>query len=173
MDYELKIIPKKEISEKEISNFFKLKQQIWNYNIREQINWWKNNSEEDYYICGLRKKNIFFAFLRMRKRNILLNKKKINCFCITEVCVAKDCQGRGWGKKLIQESKKFIKKKNIPVYLICSNNQKNFYKKCKFELAKNFNINSNIKNYDTNQICCFFFNLKIDNKQITLYGNSF
>ena len=29
----------------------------------------------------------------------------------TEVCVAKNYQGKGWGKKLIQESKKFIKKK--------------------------------------------------------------
>lgn len=75
MDYELIIIPKKEISEKEILNFCKLKQQTWDYNIREQINWWKNNSEEVYYISGLRKKNIFFAFLRIRERNILLNKK--------------------------------------------------------------------------------------------------
>lgn len=91
----------------------------------------------------------------------------------TEVCVAKNYQGKGWGKKLIQESKKFIKKKNTPVYLICSNSQKNFYKKCSFKLAKNFNIYSDIKNYDTDQICCFFFNLKLCNKQITLYGSSF
>ena len=46
------------------------------------------------------KKRSFLAFLRMRERQILFNNKLIHCFCITEVCVAKKNQGKGWGKNL-------------------------------------------------------------------------
>ena len=109
----------------------------------------------------------------MRERQILFNNKLIHCFCITEVCVAKKNQGKGWGKKLIEESKKFIKKVKMPAYLLCSNNQIKFYQKCNLKLTKKFDIVPDKKNYKKKDINCFFFNLKSTDEKIILYGNSF
>ena len=173
MNYKLKIISKKNITENEIINLCKLKTENWNYNISEQIEWWNKNSEENYIIASFIRKRSFLAFLRMRERRISFNNKPIHCFCITEVCVAKKDQGKGWGKKLIEESKKFIKKMKMPAYLLCSNNQRKFYQKCNLKLAKKFDIIPDKKNYKKKDINCFFFNLKCTDEKIILYGNSF
>lgn len=162
MKLKKKIIFKKHISKKEIEDLCKIKSENWDYDLKSQVNWWKENSEEDYLIITLMNGKEKVAFLRIRKREIFIYNKPIKCSFITEVCVSKKFKRMGIGRKMMFEANKYLISQKEICYLLCCKNQEEFYKKCKWILLKGINIRS--KSFESflkyKKRSCFFFNIK-------------
>lgn len=162
-----KIIFKKNISKKEIEDLCKIKVEHWNYDLKSQINWWKENSDEDYLIITLMSGKKKVAFLRIRRREIFIYNKPLKCSFITEVCVSNKFKSMGVGRKIMFEANKYLISQKEVGYLLCFKDKDEFYKKCKWILFKDVNIRS--KSFESflrnNQKSCFFFNIK---QKITL-----
>ena len=173
---ELSIKKLQNITNKEIEFFCTLKKQHWNYSLKEQKEWWHSNSKKTDQLIYFKIKNKIFAFLRLRKRKILLQNNIFQSRCITEVCVDKNYQNKGWGKKLIKETEKILEKNDVSGYLLCYNSQQNFYKSCGWKIKKNIELKSNLNSISKkieNDKSCFFYNLKNYKQKIILIGNVF
>ncbi len=162
-----KIIFKKNISKKEIEDLCKIKSENWDYDLKSQINWWKENSDEDYLIITLMNIKKKVAFLRIRKREIFINSKPLKCSFITEVCVSNKFKSMGIGRKIMFEANKYLISQKEIGYLLCFKDKDEFYKKCKWISLSNINFRS--KSFESflrnKQKSCFFFNFK---QKITL-----
>ena len=165
MKLKKKIILKKNISDKEVEDLCKIKSENWDYNLKSQINWWNKNSDEDYLIITLLSEKKKVAFLRIRKREIFMYNKSIQCSFITEVCVSNKLKGTGIGRKLMLEANKYLISREEICYLLCCKNQEEFYKKCDWILFQDINIRS--KSFESflkyKNRSCFFFNIKQSN----------
>ena len=76
----------------------------------------------------------------------------------------------------MQMSQDFIEKENKNSYLLCNTDQKKFYTNLGWELTQNTNCSESLKSTKkkiSKDRMCFFYNLKIKDKEITLIGKLF
>ena len=165
-----------EIDLKDVNEICNLKDQHWPLGLKKQFGLWFVITSETDRLFFLEKNNKKIGFLRLKKRQILINNTTNNSFYLTEVCIDKKFQNRGWCKKIMKTSQDFIRKKKMNSYLLCNIDQQKFYKKLGWEPLEEINcsesLKSNKKKISEDKIC-FFYNLKNVNQKITLIGKLF
>ena len=72
--------------------------------MKKQFGLWFVITSETDRLFFLEKNNKKIGFLRLKKRQILINNTTNNSFYLTEVCIDKKFQNRGWGKKIMKTS---------------------------------------------------------------------
>ncbi|PPR38730.1 MAG: hypothetical protein CFH30_01024 [Alphaproteobacteria bacterium MarineAlpha8_Bin1] len=165
-----------ELELRDINEICILKDQHWPLGLKKQFGLWFIITNQTDKLFLLKKNQKVISFLRLKLRQLLVDKTVIDSFYLTEVCVDKKFQNIGWGKKIMQISQDFIEKKNMSSYLICNSDQQKFYTNLGWEPSKNINYSESLKStkkkISKNRIC-FFYNLKNEDKRVTLIGKLF
>lgn len=173
-----KILSVNDISSEQIVQICSLKNQYWQYGIDKQLRWWQDNTDNTDSFSILLKKDLIFAFLRLRERNIQINDFVDNALCITEVCVDQQFSRQGYGKKLMESTTNHIKRCGSKVaFLLCFEEQVKFYQSCNWAklstpLIKSIKTNK-IRKLSHLEHCMAFDPVKKLNGKITLYGDVF
>ncbi len=165
-----------ELELRDINEICNLKDQHWPLGLKKQFGLWFVITNETDKLFLLEKNKKIISFLRLKLRQILVNNKIFDSFYLTEVCVDKEFQNIGWGKKIMQMSQDFIEKENMNSYLLCNTDQKKFYTNLGWEPSQNTNCSESLKSTRkkiSKDRMCFFYNLKIKDKEITLIGKLF
>lgn len=162
--------------EAEINSIIYIKQQHWSFTFNEQKLWWEKFSNIDDELLYINNKEKIISFLRLRNSNVLIDNDQKNMKCITEVCVDKKFLKKGLGKKMINKVIEILKKKKISGFLLCYNQQREFYNKCNLFYFKNVfikKINSSVERKLEKKKFLYLLNLKKEPKKITLLNEIF
>jgi hypothetical protein len=158
----LKFISKKtkQLSQKEISQICKLKNQQWKFNYKNQIDWFGSNIKlEDIHNFILIKSNII-GYTCLRKKKLLIHfkkkEKKIKYLHFDTLVVDRKHQKMDIGGNMMNFNNRIIKKNFKTSFLICEKKLIKFYEKFGWALisSKKLISNNNIKKK------CMFFNKK-------------
>ena len=165
-----------QLKKEEIINICKLKNQHWPMDLKKQIISWFILTHKNDKLLSISFKENTVAFLRLKLRKIIANKKVFDSYTLSEVCIDKEFQGKGLGTKIIKKSQDIIMQKKIPGYLLCESNLINFYKKLGWKNIKNIKtvekVNAEEKNLNHKKTC-FFYNLLSNYDNIKLVGKMF
>ncbi len=130
----------KEISNLELNQIIALKDEHWSYGVESQKKWIESNLEPDdiHFMCFYGE--ILVAYLNMIHIKIQVNDSSYKMLGIGNVCVEKNFEHSGWGKKLLLETNRFILDHHFKGILLCKENLIAFYKKCGWIKIENSNI---------------------------------
>ena len=158
---------------KDLTDLCLLKEQHWPIGLKKQFGLWFYISNKNDKLIYIEKKQLKIAFLRLKLRRIFIGKQIINSYYLTEVCVDKNYQNKGWGKRIINESQNIIIKDKINAHLLCHREQKEFYLNLGWIYIKQIftkeTLNANIQKV-SNEKACLFYNLEYQREKITLIG---
>ena len=125
-----------EISEADILEICGLKNQSWPHSMESQIAWWERNTDSNDTLLMLKNEGVIQAFLRLRRRTVLVGNDRLHALCVTEVCVDRSHQGKGLGARLMNLAIARIKQLDKPIgYLLCRDSQELFYEACGWSRA--------------------------------------
>ncbi len=166
MNYNLKLIKHKQISEKEISEICNIKSIFGNYSLDSQREWLKSNLKNEDLHFFLYKRNELVAYLNLIEITVIIDGNYLEAYGIGNVC--SKFKGLGYGNKLMDELIKFLIHDSKPGFLFCKDSLVGFYKKngwnileCdKSEILNNVKIKSMIINYK-DKIKFFKYNGKL------------
>lgn len=132
-----RIFIKNELNHKEKKKIFELKNQFWNFGLKEQKKWFKNNiKKKDIHIFFQNKtKIIAYNCLRFKKVS------KFNFFWLDTIIVDEKLKKSGYGGYLLDINKLISFSKRKPIFLKTSQQTKGFYEKFDFDFIikkKNF-----------------------------------
>jgi GNAT superfamily N-acetyltransferase len=166
------------ITQEEIVAICLIKDQYWPYSMESQLQWWKENTDESDLFFILVKNNQTIAFLRLRTGLVAKGKDFFDAFCVTEVCVHKDYLRRGLGKQLLDVASMYIKKTDSPIgYLLCWDNQTEFYQKCGWRPISLPQIKSSKiikpRSLYPNEKCMVYDPSNLISGDVVLFGDSF
>ena len=146
--YEISIKNTIELSDKDLYELIRLKQQYWAYDEVMQKEWFDNNIEPcDYHIL-VRSNDSLLAYLNIVNINVDLNDKQIGMLGIGNVCVDQAHAKTGIGSVIIGIANSFIKSREMCGVLLCRNNVTGFYKKNQWNLVVSEKVIVNNKEFD-------------------------
>ena len=151
----------KQLKKEEIYNICKLKNTHWNYGLKSNLAWFKNNVKT-YDIHNLVYNNSkLIGYTLLRIRSFYLGKVKKKYFYFDTLIIDKKYRNKGISHFLMKLNNQVIKENNKISFLTCLDNLIEFYKNFgwKLMLKKNFSIKDH--KFDTNGM---FFNGKVHNK---------
>ena len=95
---------------------------------------------------------------------------------ISELCVDKKFQNRGFGSEILKKSQEITIKDQLSAYLLCDQSHIKFYKSHDWKLINSVYTSNTI--YSTaiklkKKKICFFYNLKKKLEKIVLIGKAF
>ena len=150
---------KSENLSKEIQiKILKLKKEYWKYDLKSQLDWFKNNILiNDIHNCLFFKK-ILAGYTCLRKRKLIQNNKKIPFLLFDTLIIKKKYQKNSFGKNIMKFNNQIIKKKNCPSYLLTTKKNIGFYLKNDWKII---NTSFTFKNHKVNKDKILMgFNLK-------------
>lgn len=107
-----------------------IKEQHWKYGIDSQLQWvMYNMTDNDYHILGLNEQNQILAYASIVCIKVTINEKLNNCYGVGCVCVDKNIEGQGYGKKLLEKINLFMEHNAKIGFLLCKESLVSFYKK--------------------------------------------
>lgn len=121
----------------------KLKNEAWEYGIKNQLKWFKKKvKKKDIHIMiEIKKKIIGYVLLRERKYYLKSNKNVNGKFYYFDsFIIKKKFRKKGFGQKLIDIANKIILKKKYFSVLTSRAKNINFYKKNKWKLSKRITL---------------------------------
>ena len=125
-----KVFIKHNLNDQEKKKIFKLKNQFWNFGLKEQKLWFKRNiSKKDIHIFfQLKKKLIAYNCLRLK----MLNNYKF--YLLDTLIVDDKLKNNGYGGLLLDINKMISLTRKKPIFLKTSKLVGSFYKKFNFNL---------------------------------------
>ena len=125
-----KVFIKHNLNDQEKKKIFKLKNQFWNFGLKEQKLWFKRNiSKKDIHIFfQIKKKLIAYNCLRLK----MLNNYKF--YLLDTLIVDDKLKNNGYGGLLLDINKMISLTRKKPIFLKTSKLVGNFYKKFNFNL---------------------------------------
>ena len=130
------IIKNAELSDNALQVIIHLKNQHWSYGMDSQKQWINENLRDSDQHClmylgkeNIRDKNRLIAYLNLVKVNVEINKISYECMGIGNVCVDKQYEHKGYGRKLLQNVNAYLKRNNYVGVLLCKPNVEAFYDK--------------------------------------------
>lgn len=125
-----KVFIKHNLNDQEKKKIFKLKNQFWNFGLKEQKLWFKKNiSRKDIHIFfQIKKKLIAYNCLRLK----LLNNNKF--YLLDTLIVDKKLKKNGYGGYLLDINRMISLSRKKPIFLKTSKLVGSFYKKFNFNL---------------------------------------
>ena len=160
-----------QLSQKDLSKIFKLKEERWKFGISSQKKFFKKNIKKfdiHNFIYKSQKKNELIGYTCFRLRNIFLSEKKFNYLLLDTIIISKKYRKKNYGKKLMKLNNKMIKKNKIPSFLFCNSKNAKFFKsfKWKFLPHRTYKV---LKNNVKKQFCMSYNNkFRIKSNQILL-----
>lgn len=112
----------------------KLKKEFWNYPIKDQMLWIKNNIKETDVHLVLKEKNVLIGYLTLTNEQILCKKEIKEFIGIGSVCISEKHRGKKLGLLLIKLVDYFLSQKGVSGVLLCKNELFQFYNKCGWEV---------------------------------------
>ena len=163
MNGEFSIIKQSEISESILDEIIILKQQHWPYSYESQKEWIMNTLEPEAVHLLLRADEKLVAYLSIRNIGIIADDKQMVGKGIGNVCVDKNFQKYGFGKKLVKKANEIINSEGYIGILLCHTHLIPFYEKCGWLEIKYDNMEIDKKafsdvlmlfNHDISHISC-------------------
>lgn len=136
-----------ELSDKDLYELIRLKQQYWAYDEVMQKKWFDNNIKPCDYHVLVRSNDSLLAYLNIVNINVDLNDKKIGMLGIGNVCVDQEHAKIGIGSVIIGIVNSFIKSRKMCGVLLCRNNVTGFYKKNQWDLVASEKVVVNSKEF--------------------------
>jgi hypothetical protein len=158
-----------ELSQNLKKKIFLLKKSSWNYSLKNQDIWFKNNvfNNDIHNLFFL--KNELIGYTLLRKRTFEINKNKKKYFYFDTMVIKKKFQKLGFTIFLMNFNIFIIKKNNLISFLMCKKKLIKFYEKFYWKKLHNKNfeiIDSKKKKYLFGMI----FEKKLENK-LTIFIN--
>ena len=168
------------ISETDILEVCRLKNQFWPHALESQLKWWHNNTSTTDKFIIIRSNQTIVAFLRLRQGYIdSLDYARKPSICITEVCVHQQYQQRGLGRRLLDFAITYISSIGYNyAYLLCSESQEPFYTKSGFHTVTNpLSIvsmrNSHVRQLSPSERCMTWPPIDPSTSVLKIYGDTF
>lgn len=113
-----------------------LKNQHWPYGIESQLQWMKENiNDNDYHILGIDALTTnLLAYITIVQLKVVIDGITKPMLGIGGVCISKEIEHSGYGKILTKTAETFIQKRNLHGILLCKDELVHFYKKVGWKL---------------------------------------
>tara|TARA_B100001059_G_C17660930_1_gene489418 strand:+ start:282 stop:821 length:540 start_codon:yes stop_codon:yes gene_type:complete len=162
--FSLKSIVSDKLTNKEIKKICVLKDTIWIFGIKSQINWFNNNIKkyDIHNLFFIKSKLIGYTLLRKRTCEIKNLNKKTQYLLFDTLIIDKKYRNMKLSNLLMNFNNMVIKQSNYFSFLMCKKGLLNFYKKNKWATIDNKNIN--IKDHPFSTYGMLFNNINKRNK---------
>ena len=123
--FDLKLVPHKEVSSRQLEEIIKIKSKAWPYSFDKQLEWIETNLKESdiHVLLSLNETNV--AYLNLIDVELNLDEIAIDGCGIGNVCTIE--KGKGWGKEIISQTNLYLEQRNKIGLLFCKNFLINFY----------------------------------------------
>ena len=121
----LKLIPHKELQQKELDEIIRVKRVAWPYSYEKQIEWIASNIKESDIHLLLLQKEVAVAYLNLVEIEFVVDEWLVRGFGIGNVCTSE--KGRGWGKELMLQTNHYLLQNNKVGLLFCKEPLVGFY----------------------------------------------
>ena len=116
------------ISETDILEVCRLKNQFWPHALESQLKWWHNNTSTTDKFIIIRSNQTIVAFLRLRQGYIdSLDYAMKPSICMTEVCVHQQYQQRGLDVDFLILQLHIYHQKGIIMHIFCAQRVKSLF----------------------------------------------
>ena len=147
MNEEFVVIKHCELDETILSEIIRLKQQHWCYSYESQREWIENTLELEALHLLLKVDGIFIAYLSIRDIGVVTDDRQLIGKGLGNVCVDKQFQKYGFGKKLVEKANEIICSSGNIGILLCHTHLVQFYERCGWEEVKYDNMEIDNKVY--------------------------
>ena len=134
----------------DIKQIIKLKNSHWKFSFSSQLKWFrdKKNLLSTDYNFYLKKKKKIISYVHLGKRKCLIGLKKSNYILFRTLIISKHERENNLSQLIMQNVQKFVKKKNLPCFLLCKKKLIPFYMRYEFILLnkKKFKIKGHKSN---------------------------
>ena len=131
MNLTWKIVKHTDLSIDDLHSIAVLKNQHWPYGIDSQIRWTKENVfDEDFHLMGMNEDYRLVAYITISRLSVVIDGVSNEVLGIGGVCIDKEFEHHGYGKKMVNEANSFIQCQSLMGLLLCKENLVAFYKKC-------------------------------------------
>ena len=160
----LKSIVSDKLTNKEIKKICVLKDTIWIFGIKSQINWFNNNIKkyDIHNLFFIKSELIGYTLLRKRTCEIKNLNKKTQYLLFDTLIIDKKYRNMKLSNLLMNFNNMVIKQSNYFSFLMCKKGLLNFYKKNKWATIDNKNIS--IKDHPFSTYGMLFNNINKRNK---------
>jgi len=124
------------LKKNDIEQIIRLKNTQWKFGYQSQLKWFRNKKNilsTDYHFYIKKNKRII-SYVQLGKRKYLIGSKKSNYILFRTLIVSKNERGKNLSQLIMQNVQKFIKKKNLPCFLLCKKKLIPFYMRYGFLL---------------------------------------
>jgi|688.fasta_scaffold478078_2 hypothetical protein len=132
-----------------IKDICKLKNEVWKYNMKSQIKWFKKNIKKKDTHFLLFYENFLSGYLCLRE-NSYYRKKKIRYLIFDTLVIKKKYQNLGLAKIIMINFINFINKNRKNCFLFCDTSKISYYQKFGWKVLKKRKEISYIKNKSFN-----------------------
>jgi predicted GNAT family N-acyltransferase len=123
----LEEIKHRDLSQKKLIEFCKIKSKSWSYSLESQEIWISENIKPDDFHLILRDEGQIVSYLSIIDTSFFIDDIQYHGFGVGSVCTA--YKGKGYGGKIIESANNFIYKKRGYGLLFCKDFLIDFYKK--------------------------------------------
>ncbi len=130
MNEEFIIIKHEDLTADALNEIVRLKQQHWNYSAESQKKWIQSCLKADDLHLLMKMDDKFVAYLSINVINMVVNGQAMVGKGLGNVCVDKDVQRQGLGKKIVEKANEIIKINDDIGILLCHTHLIPFYERC-------------------------------------------
>ena len=159
----------KNITEKELQEIIQIKSIVWPYSEKEQLEWIKNNiNENDVHVLLTSPEDRIIAYANLINIYVRINNQDHFALGIGNVCAYE--KGKGYGKVLLQFVNEFLLQNHKIGLLFCSKKLIKFYRLNRWILIEKNKI---ILAFNNELVETMVFNLKEDLARMEYNGLAF
>ena len=126
----------RELSKKQLTEIALLKDQHWPHGVDSQKTWIARNFEDDDVHIILYQQETPVAYASLNRIRCGMDSREETFWGLGGVCVAKDRQKQGLGKKMVACANQFIAASKLPGLLLCHRELTGFYGVCGWEVLR-------------------------------------
>ena len=160
-NFNIVVVKHSDLSTNELDDIIGLKMTVWNYSKDSQLEWINDNVSNNDKHFLLYTDDILIGYLFICDVEIIENDSKYNFLGISNVCIKKEMQNKGYGTLFLKQCIDILNDKLL--ILLTTEKNRNFYKKIGFKEYKGLlYIN---KKLEIN-IICFYYNFQFKDNEI-------
>lgn len=124
------VIKHENLTDADLNEIVRLKQQHWDYSAESQKQWIQSCLKPDDLHLLLKMDNQNVAYLSINVINMIIDGQAMVGKGLGNVCVDKAFQGQGLGKKIVEKANEIIKANGDTGVLLCHTHLIPFYERC-------------------------------------------
>lgn len=163
IDLIIKKINHCDINDKKLTEIIDLKMTVWNYDKESQLKWIYNNMYTNDVHYMMYDNGLLIGYMFICNINITVKDDLKNVYGISNVCIRKNYQNRGYGSIFLNKINNLYK--NNPIILMTTKKNIHFYEKANFQLYNGIIYINNIIDDD---VILFYRNFHIDSNELLI-----